>query len=298
MAVATAAPVAFAPSRVPQRSGLQAFWSRLRRTRLAPVGLGIVAAFVAAAILAPVLAPYDPSYQNLIENLQPPSPAHLLGTDELGRDVFSRLLFGARVSLTAGVVAVGLALVLGVSLGLVAGYFGGRVDGLIMRAMDGLLAFPELVLALAITGALGPSLRNALIAIGIVYTPRFARLTRGQTLSVRHRDFVEAARALGAGSTRIMLRHVLPNIVAPIIVQASLSVALAILAEASLSFLGLGVQPPEASWGVMVNAGKDYLDLAPWASFAPGVAIFLAVMGFNFLGDGIRDALDPRLLIR
>jgi peptide/nickel transport system permease protein len=208
------------------------------------------------------------------------------------------VLYGGRASLTAGVVAVGLALLLGVPLGLAAGYFGGHVDAVIMRVMDALLSFPALVLALAITAALGPNLSHALLAIGIVATPLFARLTRGQALSVREREFVLAARAVGAGPARIMVRHILPNVAAPLIVQASLSIPLAILAEASLSFLGLGVQPPEPSWGGMVNAGKDYLDLAPWMAFAPGTAILLTVMGFNFLGDGIRDALDPRLFIR
>jgi ABC-type dipeptide/oligopeptide/nickel transport system permease subunit len=204
------------------------------------------------------------------------------------------VIYGSRVSLQAGVISVSLALVVGVTLGLVSGYFRGWVDDLVMRAMDALLSFPALVLALAITAALGPGLRNAMIAIGVVYTPIYARLTRGQVLSVREREYIEAARASGAGHVRIMARHVFPNVIAPLIVQASLSVALAILAEASLSFLGLGVQPPEPSWGSMVNTGKNYLDQAPWMSFAPGAAILLTVLAFNFIGDGARDALDPR----
>ena len=251
---------------------------------------------VACALLAPVLSPYDPNRQRLLEALQGPSATHLLGTDENGRDVLSRVLYGARISLAAGVFSVAIAVGLGVVAGLISGYFGGRTDNWIMRAMDALLAFPTLVLALAITAALGPGLRNAMIAIGIVYTPVFARLTRGQVLSVREREFVEAARTLGAGHGRIMLRHIFPNVTSPLIVQASLSVALAILAEATLSFLGLGVQPPDPSWGSMVSRGKDYLEQAPWLAFAPGAAILLAVMGFNFLGDAVRDALDPRLL--
>ena len=284
------------PSRAISQTGARAFWGRLWRVRLAAVGLGIVALLVVCAVLAPVISPYEPNRQRLLEALQGPSAEHLLGTDENGRDVLSRVLYGARVSLAAGIFSVSIALVLGVLSGIVSGYFAGRLDHVIMRVMDALLAFPTLVLALAITAALGPGLRNAMIAIGIVYTPLFARLVRGQVLSVREREFVEAARTVGAGHGRIMLRHILPNVMAPIIVQVSLSIALAILAEATLSFLGLGVQPPEPSWGSMVSRGKDYLDQAPWLAFAPGGAILLAVMGFNFVGDAIRDALDPRLL--
>jgi peptide/nickel transport system permease protein len=278
------------------QAGARAFWRRFLRTRLAGIGVLIVGALVLSALLAPLVSPYDPTRQRLLEALQGPSATHLLGTDENGRDVLSRILYGAQVSLAAGILSVSIALALGVVSGLVSGYFSGWVDNLIMRAMDALLSFPTLVLALAITAALGPGLRNAMLAIGIVYTPLFARLTRGQVLSVREREFVEAARTVGAGHGRIMLRHILPNVTAPLIVQASLSVAFAILAEATLSFLGLGVQPPQPSWGSMVSAGKDYLAQAPWLAFAPGGAILLAVMGFNFLGDAIRDALDPRLL--
>ena len=292
---ASAVGVLAAPRRVTQEAGARAFFRRVRRTRLAVVGLAIIATVVGCALLAPVISPYDPVRQRLTEALQGPSAAHLLGTDENGRDVLARVIYGSRVSLQAGVISVSLALVVGVTLGLVSGYFRGWVDDLVMRAMDALLSFPALVLALAITAALGPGLRNAMIAIGVVYTPIYARLTRGQVLSVREREYIEAARASGAGHVRIMARHVFPNVIAPLIVQASLSVALAILAEASLSFLGLGVQPPEPSWGSMVNTGKNYLDQAPWMSFAPGAAILLTVMGFNFLGDAIRDALDPRL---
>jgi peptide/nickel transport system permease protein len=279
-----------------EQTGIGAFVRRLWKVRLAAAGLVIVLLLIVCAVLAPVISPYEPNRQQLLKALQAPSAEHLLGTDENGRDVLSRILYGTRISLAAGVFSVSIALALGVGSGLLSGYFGGRLDNIIMRFMDALLAFPTLVLALAITAALGPGLRNAMIAIGIVYTPLFARLTRGQVLSVREREFVEAARTLGAGHLRIMALHILPNVFAPLIVQISLSIALAILAEATLSFLGLGVQPPEPSWGSMVSRGKDYLDMAPWLAFAPGGAILLAVIGFNFLGDAIRDALDPRLV--
>ena len=295
-APAPAIEVVAAPARRPSnQTGFLPFCRRLWKVRLAAVGLGIIALLIVCAIAAPWIAPYDPNRQRLLEALQAPSAEHLLGTDENGRDVLSRVLYGARVSLAAGVFSVSIAILLGVTSGLVSGYFSGRVDNVIMRIMDALLAFPTLVLALAITATLGPGLRNAMIAIGIVGMPIFARLTRGQVLSVREREFVEAARTVGAGHRRIMLKHILPNVMAPLVVQASLSVAVAILAEATLSFLGLGVQPPEPSWGSMVSRGKDYLDLAPWLAFAPGGAILLAVMGFNFVGDAVRDALDPRL---
>lgn len=283
------------PYRLTQQTGLRAFFRRLRHTRLALAGLLIITLVCLCALFAPVISPYDPVRQRLSEALQGPSPTHWLGTDENGRDVLARVIYGSRISLQAGVISVGIALLAGVVIGVVAGYFRGWADDVLMRAMDALLSFPTLVLALAITAALGPGLRNAMIAIGVVYTPIYARLARAQVLSVREREYVDAARAIGAGHLRIMTRHILPNITAALIVQASLSVALAILAEASLSFLGLGVQPPEPSWGSMVNTGKNYLDQAPWMSFAPGAAILLTVMGFNFLGDAIRDALDPRL---
>ena len=289
--------VAVVPARRPSdQTGILAFARRLWKVRLAAAGLAIVLSLVVCAILAPVISPYEPNRQQLLKALQAPSAEHLLGTDENGRDVLSRILYGTRIPLLAGVFSVAIAVVLGVGSGLISGYFGGRLDNIIMRFMDALLAFPTLVLALAITAALGPGLRNAMIAIGIVYTPLFARLTRGQVLSVREREFVEAARTIGSGHLRIMAQHILPNVFAPLIVQISLSIALAILAEATLSFLGLGVQPPEPSWGSMVSRGKDYLDMAPWLAFAPGGAILLAVIGFNFLGDAIRDAMDPRLV--
>ncbi|MBI2469336.1 MAG: ABC transporter permease [Candidatus Rokubacteria bacterium] len=291
-AVRPALPLAVA---APARGRLAVLLGRLLRGHLAKVGLAVIAALVVAAVLAPALAPYDPTEQRLERMLQPPGGQHLLGTDDLGRDILSRVLYGARVSLLVGVLSVGISLLAGVSLGLVAGYRGGWADGVTMRVMDGLLAFPALVLALAITAALGPSLRNAMIAIGIVGIPGFARLVRGQVLSLRAQEYVEAARAAGLGDSRIIARHILPGTLAPIIIHASLRVAFAVLAEAGLSFLGLGTQPPTPSWGSMLNTGREYLEMAPWLSVAPGAAIFVTTLSFNFLGDGLRDALDPRL---
>jgi peptide/nickel transport system permease protein len=280
---------------LPEEGAGSGFLRDLLRVRLAGVGLAIIVLLVGCAALAGVIAPYDPLKQNLDLAFAPPTVAHLLGTDDLGRDLLSRTIYGARISLLAGIVAVGIALVAGVTIGLVAGYWGGTLDQVLMRLMDALLAFPGLILALAITAALGSNLLNALIAIGIVGIPSYARLTRGQVLAVREFAYVEAARAMGTSHSRVLVRHVLPNVSAPLIVQTSLGVAFAILAEASLSFLGLGAQPPTPSWGAMVSLGRDYLDQAPWIVFAPGGAIFLAVLGFNFLGDALRDTLDPRI---
>jgi len=274
--------------------------ARLIHARLAGVGLVIIAVFVLSAVLADRIAPYSPTKQKIIESLQPPSAAHWLGTDELGRDIFSRVVYGGRVSLQVGVVSVGLAVLAGTTLGLMAGYWSNSpVEQLIMRTMDGVLSFPALVLALAIVGMLGPSkageFPKAIWAIGIVGIPAYARLTHGQVLSVREREYVMAARTMGASDRRIMLLHILPNVTAPLIVQASLGIAGAILTEAGLSFLGLGVQPPTPSWGSMLNAGRGYLEIDPWLMFGPGMAIFLTVLGFNFLGDAIRDVFDPSL---
>jgi peptide/nickel transport system permease protein len=272
-------------------------WEVLRRTagaRLAPIGAVVLVLALVVAVTAPVLAPHDPIRQDLGNTLAPPGRAHWLGTDNVGRDVLSRVIWGTRVSLVAGFVSVGIAVLVGGVLGIVAGYAGGRVDGLVMRLMDAVLSFPPLVLALALGAVLGAGLVGVLIALGVVYTPTFARLTRGQVLAVQGRDYVDAARALGAPGWRIACRHVLPNAVTPIVVQAPLSVAFAILAEASLSFLGLGIQPPEASWGSMINAGRGYLQQAPWIVFGPGAALFVTVVGLNFVGDAVRDALDPR----
>jgi peptide/nickel transport system permease protein len=268
---------------------------RLLRTRLALLGGFIVCVVVFAALLGPLVAPYSPTQQDVRNILKPPVTSHVLGTDELGRDTLTRILYGAQVSLEVGVLAVGISLLIGVALGLVAGYLRGLTDATIMRVMDGLLALPTLVLALAITAMLGPSLTNAMLAIGITGVPVFARLVRGQVLSVRELDYIQAAQSLGAGDTRVMLTHILPNVMAPIVVQTSLAMPTAILAEAGLSFLGLGVQPPTPSWGAMLNTAKGYLQQDAWLAVAAGTAIFVTVLGFNFLGDAVRDALDPRL---
>jgi peptide/nickel transport system permease protein len=272
-------------------------FKRVLRVRLAPVSLAIIIIAVLLAFLSPLLAPYDPTRADLNVVLHAPDLAHLMGTDDLGRDLFSRIIFGSRASLSAGMVSTGIALFIGTALGLLSGYFVGWLDLAIMRVMDALLAFPGLILALAITAALGPSLINAMIAIGIVGIPHFARLARGQVLTLRDLDYVISARSIGAGDKQILINHIVPNMLTPIVVQASLSVAFAILTEASLSFLGLGVQPPTPSWGFMLNQGRDYIGQAPWLAVFPGVSIFLVVMAFNLLGDAIRDALDPRLRI-
>jgi peptide/nickel transport system permease protein len=267
---------------------------RLLRRRAAVVGLAVVVFFIALAVAAPLAASYDPLATDWRAVRKPPSALHFFGTDELGRDVLARVIWGARASLMAGLVSVSIALAAAVPLGLLSGYFGGVVDGLLMRIIDAMLAIPFLVLAIALTAFLGPSLTNAMIAIGVVQTPIFTRLTRGQTLAVKHEDYIEAARAVGNPHRRILLRHILPNILAPILVQATLAIAAAIIAEASLSFLGLGQQPPAPSWGSMLNTASHFLSQAPWMALWPGLAIFSLVLSFNLLGDGLRDALDPR----
>ena len=286
--------VAAATSR-PTRGRRIVILRRAARVRFAPFGAAVMLIAVLVALLAPWLAPHNPLKQNLGNTLARPSRAHLLGTDNVGRDVLSRTIWGTRISLLAGFVSVALAVGVGGLLGLLAGYVGGRVDDLAMRLMEAILSFPPLVLALALGAVLGAGLVGVLLALAVVYTPTFARLMRGQVLSIRAREYVEAARAVGAPGWRIASRHVLPNAMAPIVVQASLSVAFAILAEASLSFLGLGIQPPAASWGSMINAGRGYLQQAPWIVFAPGAALFVTVVGLNFVGDAVREALDPRL---
>ncbi|MEO8281185.1 MAG: ABC transporter permease [Ideonella sp.] len=267
---------------------------RLLRRRLALVGLVIVLAFIVLAIFAPLISPQDPIATSWSAIRKPPSAEHWFGTDEIGRDVLSRVIWGTRASLLAGVVSVCISLLLGVPLGLAAGFLGGYVDALISRVTDAFLACPFLILAIALAAFLGPSLTNAMIAIGISATPIFVRLTRAQVLNVTVEDYIEAARAVGNPPLRIALRHVLPNITAPVIVQATLAIAAAVIAEASLSFLGLGQQPPAPSWGSMLNTAKNYVDNAPWMAIWPGVSIFLLVLSFNLLGDGLRDALDPR----
>jgi peptide/nickel transport system permease protein len=266
--------------------------------RLSPrlwIGLVVIGTMIFLALTADFLTPYDPNYQDYALFRQPPSLDHPFGTDQVGRDVYSRVIYGTRISLLVGVVAVGIGMTAGVLLGLVAGLYGGWIDEIIMRVMDAIYAFPALVLALAITAALGTGIINIMIAIGVVYMPSYARLVRGQVLSVREREFVLAARILGAGPLRLMLLHIWPNVTAPIVVQASLNVSTAILTEASLSFLGLGVRPPTPSWGSSLQGGYQYLSSAPWLSIYPGLAIFVAVLAFNLFGDGLRQLLDPRL---
>jgi len=268
--------------------------AKFLRNRSAVVGGAIVLFFVIAAIVAPYVAPFDPVKPSFTSIRKPPSAMFWFGTDELGRDMFSRMLWGARASLMAGVVSVAIAIVLGVPFGLVAGYFGRWTDAVISRATDAMLAIPFLILAIALAAFLGPSLTNAMIAIGLSAMPIFVRLTRAQVLTVKAEDYVEGARAIGLPDLWILLRYVLPNVLPPILVQATLTIAAAIIAEASLSFLGLGQQPPNPSWGSMLNTAKNFMDQAPWMSIFPGTAIFLIVLGFNLLGDGLRDALDPR----
>lgn len=262
--------------------------------RTAVFGAVVLALVALLAVLAPWVAPYDPLATSWAAVRKAPSAAHWFGTDEVGRDLLSRTIWGARASLSAGVIAVSIAVGLGVPIGMLAGYVGGWVDAVIGRLVDAMLAVPFLILAIALAAFLGPSLGNAMIAIGITATPIFVRLARGQVLAARAEDWVEAARAVGNPPVRILLRHILPNILPPIMVQATLAIAAAIIAEASLSFLGLGQQPPAPSWGSMLNTAQRFLTQAPWMAIFPGLAIFLTVLAFNLFGDGLRDALDPR----
>jgi peptide/nickel transport system permease protein len=278
-----------------RRARRTSVWQNIRRQRLAMTGALLVAFFALVALIGPSVAPFGPTEQFIDDRLQPPDATYWLGTDEFGRDIFSRLLYGARISFQVGAIAVGIAGTLGILLGLIAGYVGGWVDNVLTLLMDILFAFPAILLAIAIISLLGNNLTNAMVAIAIVYTPTFMRVVRGATLSVRHTAYVESAVAIGASTPRILAAHVFPNITAPLIVLASLNFAFAVLAEASLAFLGLGNKPPAPSWGSMVSASYGFLQLAPWAAIVPGVAIALAVLGFNLLGDGLRDALDPRM---
>ncbi len=271
-------------------------WARFKRNRLAMVGLFVIIFLYTVAILAPALAPYPYDKMNLNNIYAPPgSPGHILGTDEFGRDVLSRLIYGARVSLTVGLVVVGMSSVVGITLGAIAGYYGGWIDSVIMRVVDFLYAFPFFILAITIVAILGPSLYNAMLALAVVSWVGYARMVRGQFLSLKQTEFVEAAKGAGAGDLRIMFVHLLPNALGPVIVQMSLGIAGAILSASGLSFLGLGAQPPTAEWGAMLNAGKDYLRSSPHLATYPGLAIMITVLAFNFVGDGLRDALDPRL---
>ena len=267
---------------------------RLLRRKGAVLGLCVIVLLVTLALFAPLLSPYDPTLQTWSAVRKPPSALHWFGTDDVGRDVLSRVIYGARASLSAGLISVVIALLVGVPVGLVSGYAGGFIDALFGRITDALLACPFLILAIALAAFLGPSLSNAMIAIGITTTPIFIRLTRAQVMAVKVEDYVEAARAVGNPHWRIVLVHILPNILPALLVQATLSIAIAIIAEASLSFLGLGQQPPAPSWGSMLNSAQRFLVTAPWMAVWPGLAIFLTVLSFNLVGDGLRDALDPR----
>jgi peptide/nickel transport system permease protein len=267
---------------------------RLFARKGAVAGLIVIAAFILLAVFAPLIVPFDPVATSWTLVRKPPSALHWFGTDDLGRDILSRVIFGARASLLAGAISVGIALSIGVPFGLLAGYRGGFIDALISRITDAMLACPFLILAIALAAFLGPSLGNAMIAVGITTTPVFIRLTRGQTIGVKVEDYVEAARAIGNPRWRIALFHILPNILPALLVQATLSIAAAIIAEAALSFLGLGQQPPAPSWGSMLNAAQRFLTNAPWMAIWPGLAIFLVVLSFNLVGDGLRDALDPK----
>jgi peptide/nickel transport system permease protein len=269
-------------------------WRRLKRRKGAVAGLIVLGLFVLLALFASLIAPYDPAAQSWTAVRKAPTALHWFGTDEVGRDVFTRVIYGARASLLAGVISVTIALTVGVPLGLVAGYLGGWIDGLISRMTDAMLACPFLILAIALAAFLGPSLGNAMIAIGVTTTPIFVRLTRGQVMAVKVEDYVEAARAIGNPRWRIALFHILPNILPALLVQGTLSIAAAIIAEAALSFLGLGQQPPAPSWGSMLNSAQRFLTNAPWMAVWPGLAIFLTVLSFNLIGDGLRDALDPK----
>lgn len=294
MSVVTTTPDVITEGRVARAT--TPWWKFPKRYRnpIGMVGAVIVLATVLIAIFAPLIAPYDPAAQGAIR-LLPPSRDHLMGTDELGRDTFSRIVYGSRVSLQVGIISVLIALLIGGLMGLVSGYFGGLADTWTMRLVDIMFAFPGIVLAIVIAGLLGPSRRNAMIAIGIIYAPAFARVVRGAVLSVKSEAYMEAGRVLGASNWRLVRQHVLPNIMAPLIVLTTVYLSSAILSEAALSFLGLGTQPPEPTWGGMLNIARTYMEISPWMAIFPGLAIAILVLGFNFLGDGLRDILDPRL---
>ena len=278
-----------------QFSPTRLFLRQFTGNRLAMVGLIIVAGLVLVAAFASVFAPMDPTRQSLPDKRAKPGGKFLLGADEFGRDILSRLIYGTRAALFVGTVSIAIALFFGIILGTVTGYFGGMTDALVMRAIDILLAFPYLLLAIAVVSAIGPGILNTTIAVGIWATPGFARIIRASVLTIKVSDYIQAARAVGASSPRIILSHVIPNFISPMIVYATLYMANAILVEAALSFLGLGVQPPTPSWGLMVSSGRDYLLSSPHISTFPGIAIMITVLGFNLLGDGLRDSLDPKL---
>ena len=278
-----------------KRSQLGEVWRRLRRNKAAVLGMSVIVVLFVVAIFAPLLAPYDPNKIDMKVRLQASSPEHLLGTDNFGRDILSRIIYGSRISLYVGFVAVGIGAIFGGILGAIGGFYGKQIDNVIMRLMDVLLAVPQIILAIAIVGVLGTSLTNLMVAVGISQVPRYARLVRAPAMSLRGQEFVEAARAIGATDLRIILENILPNCMAPIIVQSTLGVAAAILSAASLSFLGLGVQPPTPEWGSMLSAGRQFLRSAPHLSIYPGLAIAIVVLALNVFGDGLRDSLDPKL---
>ncbi len=290
MTALTPADVANLPAtRAPSRA-----WRKLKANKGALIGCGIILFFAVLAVAAPLLPIADPNATSWTTIRKAPSAAHWLGTDDIGRDILARMIWGAQASLMAGVVSVAIAIAIGLPFGVLAGYFGGWIDMIVSRITDAFLAMPFLITAIALAAFLGPSLTNAMIAIGLSAMPIFIRLSRGQVMAVKTEDYVEGARAIGLRHSSIITRYILPNIMAPILVQATLTVAAAIIAEASLSFLGLGQQPPAASWGSMLNVAKNFLSQAPWMAVWPGAAIYLVVIGFNLLGDGLRDALDPR----
>ncbi len=296
MSIATpAVPGTVAPLGEVSRQRTQVGWWRLLiKNPVGMVGAVIVSLTILTAIGAPIIAPFDPAHQ-AATRLLGPSFTHLFGTDELGRDTFSRIVYGARVSLEVGIIAVFVSLIFGGLLGIISAYAGGTVDAIVMRFVDILFAFPGLILAIVIAGLLGPSSRNAMIAIGVIYTPAFARVIRGSVLSILSELYIEAARVSGTTTVQLIGRHIMPNIIAPLIVMVTVYLSSAILAEAGLSFLGLGAQPPQPSWGGMLNAARTYMEINPWMAIAPGLAIMIVVLGLNFLGDGLRDVLDPRL---
>ncbi len=281
------------------KSRKESEWRRafrgIRKSRLALFGLLITGLLILMAILAPLIAPYSPTKMSLRERLSPPSTSHLFGTDDAGRDILSRVIYGSRITLRICIIVVGLTLGIGTLLGILSGYIGGWVDELIMRLNDVFLAFPALILAMAIAAALGPSLENAIIAMVVIWWPRYARVSRGQVLAIREIDYVTSARALGASPVRIMIRHILPNCISPIVVQATLDLGEVVLTAATLSFIGFGAQPPVPEWGAMISVGRNFIRDYWWYPTFPGLAILLTVMGFNLLGDAVRDVLDPRL---
>ncbi len=279
----------------PSRGRFSQFVHQLVRNRAGMIGLAIITIVALVAIFAPLVAPYDPYQIDRLNRLQGPSWTHLMGTDEFGRDLFSRIVYGARISMGVGLAAVAIATLLGAPAGIIAGYFGGWVDSVIMRIADIVYSFPAILLALAITAFLGPNLRNVTLALGIVYAPGMARIVRGPVLAAKEMEYVEASRVIGASNTRIVALHLLPNVLSPLIVTATITFSFALLSEAALSFLGLGAQPPEASWGVMLADGRRFMETVPSLAIFPGLAIMVTVLGSNLLGDALRDVLDPRM---